>query len=302
MKQLNGRVAVITGGASGIGKGMGEAFAANGMKLVIADVEEAALAPAVAELRAGGADAIGVRCDVTNPKSVDELAQRALTQYGAVHVVCNNAGVAGASNMGALWELPLADWEWVLGVNTWGVVHGMRAFMPILAQQPEAHVVNTASLAGTMVSGGIYGVSKHACVAISEALYRETRLRAPHVGVSVLCPGWVNTRILESERNRPETPRPAPSAPPSSEFGAAREAVAALLKAGLPPRKVGDIVAEAIRADRFYIFTHPHWNYMMKARFDAMLSDQPPPVVAPPPGESWEPGGGASRRDGSSSS
>jgi NAD(P)-dependent dehydrogenase (short-subunit alcohol dehydrogenase family) len=289
MKQLTGRVAVITGGASGIGKGMAEAFAGRGMKLVIADIEDAALAPAVAELRAGGAEVIGVRCDVTSPKSVADLAERALAQYGAVHVVCNNAGVAGAMNMGALWELPLADWEWVLGVNTWGVIHGMRAFLPILVQQPEAHVVNTASLAGTIVSGGVYGVSKHACVAISEALYRECQLRAPHVGVSVLCPGWVNTRILESERNRPEAPRPAPSAPPSSEFGAAREAVAALLKGGLAPRRVGEIVADAILANTFYVFTHPHWNYMMKARFDAILGGQPPPVATPPPGESWEP-------------
>ncbi len=287
MRNLSGSVAVVTGGASGIGLGMAEAFAAQGMKLVIADIEEGALAPAVAALKASGAEAIGVRCDVTNPKSVAELAERALAQYGAVHVVCNNAGVAGASNMGSLWELPLADWEWVLGVNTWGVVHGLRAFMPILAQQPEAHMVNTASLAGTMVSSGIYGVSKHACVAISEALYRECQVRAPHVGVSVLCPGWVNTRILESERNRPEAPRPTPDATPSSEFGAAREVIAGLLKAGLPPRKVGEIVVEGIQSNRFYLFTHPHWNYMMKARFDAILSGAPPPAVAPPPGESW---------------
>jgi NAD(P)-dependent dehydrogenase (short-subunit alcohol dehydrogenase family) len=289
MKQLSGRVAVVTGGASGIGRGMAEAFAARGAKLVLADVEDAALATTVAELKAGGAEVVGVRCDVTSPQSVADLAERSLAQYGAVHVVCNNAGVAGAANMGALWELPLADWEWVLGVNTWGVIHGMRAFMPILAQQPEAHVVNTASLAGTIVSGGIYGVSKHACVAISEALYRECQLRAPHVGVSVLCPGWVNTRILESERNRPEAPRSAPDAAPSSEFGAQREIVAGLLKSGLPPRKVGEIVADAILANRFYVFTHPHWNYMMKARFDAILNGEPPPVVAPPPGESWEP-------------
>jgi NAD(P)-dependent dehydrogenase (short-subunit alcohol dehydrogenase family) len=290
MKQLAGRVAVVTGGASGIGQGMAEAFAAQGMKLVIADIEDSALAPAVAALRAAGAEVIGVRCDVTSPQSVADLAERALAQYGAVHVVCNNAGVAGAANMGALWELPLADWEWVLGVNTWGVIHGVRAFMPILAQQPEAHVVNTASLAGTIVSGGIYGVSKHACVAISEALYRECQLRAPRVGVSVLCPGWVNTRILESERNRPEAPRPSPAAAPSSEFGAQREMVAGLLKSGLQPRRVGEIVVEAVKANRFYVFTHPHWNYMMKARFDAILSDQPPPLnIAPPPGESWDP-------------
>lgn len=300
MKELAGRVAVVTGGASGIGRGMAEALAARGAKLVLADIEDAALAPTVAELRAGGADVIGVRCDVTSPQSVGELAERALAQYGAVHVVCNNAGVAGAANMGALWELPLADWEWVLGVNTWGVIHGMRAFMPILVQQPEAHVVNTASLAGTIVSGGIYGVSKHACVAISEALYRECQLRAPHVGVSVLCPGWVNTRILESERNRPEAPRSAPTAAtPSSEFGAQREIVAGLLKAGLAPRRVGEIVADAILANRFYVFTHPHWSYMMKARFDAILSDQPPPLgVAPPPGESWDAPGGTSTARG----
>jgi NAD(P)-dependent dehydrogenase (short-subunit alcohol dehydrogenase family) len=285
MKQLSGRVAVITGGASGIGRGMAEAFAAERMKLVLADVEEAALASTVAELKTGGADAIGVRCDVTSPQSVAALAERALAQHGAVHVVCNNAGVAGGAPA-SLWDAPLDDWKWVLDVNLWGVIHGMRSFMPILAQQDEGHVVNTASLAGMIPGGGIYGVSKHACVALSEGLYRECRLRAPRVGVSVLCPGWVNTRIMDSERNRPEGPRPDPGAL-AAQYAAMRQVVEGLIKSGLPPRRVGEIVVEAIRADRFYVFTHPHWNPMIRARFEAILADGPPPEVAPPPGEGW---------------
>jgi NAD(P)-dependent dehydrogenase (short-subunit alcohol dehydrogenase family) len=283
VKKLEGRVAVITGGASGIGRGMADAFAAQRMKLVIADVEEAALASAVAELKTGGAEVVGVRCDVTSAASVAELAERALAAHGAVHVVCNNAGVAGGTPA-SLWEAPLDDWKWILDVNLWGVIHGMRSFMPILAQQEEGHVVNTASLAGMIPGGGIDGVSKHACVALSEALYRECTVRAPRVGVSVLCPGWVNTRIIESERNRPEGPRPDPGAL-APEFAVVRTMIEGLIKAGLPPRRVGEIVVEALRANRFYVFTHPHWSPMMKARFDAILGDQPPPLVAPPPGE-----------------
>jgi NAD(P)-dependent dehydrogenase (short-subunit alcohol dehydrogenase family) len=242
------------------------------------------LASAAAALKAGGADAIGVRCDVTDPKSVAALAERALSQFGAVHVVCNNAGVAGAGSAPSSWAAPLEDWKWVIDVNLWGVIHGVRSFMPILAQQDEAHVVNTASMAGLVPGGGIYGVTKHAVVALSESLYRECQLLAPRVGVSVLCPGWVNTRIMESERNRPEGPRPTPDAAFAAQRDAMLKLVDGLIKGGLDPRRVGEIVVAAMRSGRFYVLTHP-WQHMVRERMEAILADGPPAEVSPPPGE-----------------
>ncbi len=280
MKRFEGRVAVVTGGASGIGRGMTQAFAAERMRVVVADIEEPALASATAALRAGGADAIGVRCDVTSPKSVAELAERALAQYGAVHVVCNNAGVAGAGSAPSSWAAPLEDWKWLIDVNLWGVIHGVRSFMPILAQQEEAHVVNTASMAGLIPGGGIYGITKHAVVALSESLYRECQMLAPRVGVSVLCPGWVNTRIMESERNRPEGPRPTPDAAFAAQRDAMLKMVDGLIKGGLDPRRVGEMVVAAMRSGRFYVLTHP-WQHMVRERMEAILADGTPPQVLP---------------------
>src|SRR6478752_489117 len=202
MQDFNGRVAVVTGGASGSGFGLASAFAAQGMKIAIGDIEESALDEAVEKLRAGGAEAIGVRTDVTDGEQVQALADATVGRFGAIHIACNNAGVGAG---GLSWEAPLDTWEWVFGANLWGVIHGVRSFVPVMMKQPEAHVVNTASIAG-LVAGpfmGPYNASKHAVVALSETLHHELALMAPHVKVSVLCPGWVQTRIGDSERNRP---------------------------------------------------------------------------------------------------
>ena len=206
MKELRDRVAVITGAASGIGYGLAEVFAAEGMRLVLADIDEGRLNSAAAKLSEQGATVLAMAIDVAQPERVDELASRTLARFGAVHVLCNNAGVS--ASLRTIWEAPLADWHWIMGVNVMGVVHGLRSFMPILLEQPEAHVVNTASILGLVTSsegGGAYAASKHAVVALTEALQVQLdRAGAAHVGVSCLCPGPVDSQIVaNSAAQRP---------------------------------------------------------------------------------------------------
>ena len=250
MQDLHGKVAVVTGGASGIGNALARRFASEGARVVIGDVEAAALERAVSELRASGADVEGVVTDVTDPAQMQALGDAAVAAFGGVHVFCNNAGVGGG---GLSWEMPLSTWEWVIGVNLWGVIHGVRTFVPLLMQQTEAHIVNTASVAGLVAAPfmGPYNASKHAVVAISETLHHELAMSAPQVKVSVLCPGWVNTKIAESARNRPE----------HLKDGAAPDADAAallrgFLEQGMPPDKVAAKVLDAMREERFWILTH----------------------------------------------
>ncbi len=280
MKDLNRRVAVVTGGASGIGRGMVEAFIGEDMKVVIGDIEEPALDNTVAELKKEGADVVGVVCDVSNQASVNTMAKAALDAFGAVHVLCNNAGVAGSTD-GTSWERSVEDWNWVMGVNLNGVANGIRAFVPIMIEQGEdAHVVNTASMAGLIPGGGTYGVSKSACVALSEGLFSELALAAPKLGVSVLCPGWVRTRIAESERNRPEAPREAPTeSQPLRDL--MRKAAEAALAKGLDPREVGNIVVNAIKTRRFYILTHP-WQDMIEHHMQNVIEGRDPVGLMPP--------------------
>ena len=260
MQELGGRVAVITGGASGIGLALARRFADERMRIVVGDVEAPALDKAVAELQEGGADVIGVLTDVTDPEQVEALARAAEQQFGAIHLACNNAGVAAG---GLSWEAPLATWQWVIGVNLWGVIHGIRAFVPRIIEQSAGHVVNTASVAGLVAAPfmGPYNASKHAVVALSETLHHELALMAPHVKVSVLCPAWVNTRIGDSERNRPASLAIERNEPES----VMREALHGFLANGLDPAAVADRVHHAVRTDRFWVLTHDNDDSWMAA-------------------------------------
>ncbi|MGH9012763.1 MAG: SDR family NAD(P)-dependent oxidoreductase [Acidimicrobiia bacterium] len=255
MDDLRGKVAVVTGGASGIGRALADRFAAEGMSLVVADIEEAALDAAAKELADGGADVLAVPTDVSSPESVDELARATFDRFGTAHVVCNNAGVGG-HGYGA-WEGPLEEWEWVLGVNLWGVVHGVRAFVPALVEQDEGHVVNTASMAGlaALPFMGPYSTSKHAVVGLSEVLFHELAVRSSAVKVSVLCPGFLNTRIIDSDRNWLDR---LGSAPPRAQDEGAElmeQLGRALMEAAPSPSGLAGSVVDAIRTGRFLVLT-----------------------------------------------
>jgi NAD(P)-dependent dehydrogenase (short-subunit alcohol dehydrogenase family) len=275
MKDFRGKVAVITGGASGLGRAMAERFAREGMKLALADVEPAALARAAAEMRAAGAEVIGVRTDVSKAAEVEALAQRALQAYGAVHLVANNAGVAEG---GSIWDNTVADWEWVLGVNVWGVIHGVRVFTPIMLEQgSEAHIVNTASVAGLISPPGmgIYCVSKHAVVALTECLHHDLAQKTDKVKCSVLCPAYVPTGIADSGRNRPAELKQ------SREKTAAELAFDAGLKKAVQSGKlsaadVAQSVYEAVRDERFYILTHPKIKPAIQWRMEDILQERKP--------------------------
>jgi len=267
-----GRVAVVTGAASGIGLALSERLAREGMRVVMADIEEPALAEAAQVLIGGGAQVLPVPTDVASSEQVDALRDRALEAFGAVHLLCSNAGVTGLGR--SLWEMTRADWEWVLGVNLWGVIHGIRSFVPVLRNQDAAHIVNTASVAG-LVAGtlGPYSVTKHAVIALSEALYVQLLQYGSNVGVSVLCPGWVRTQILNSERNRPadlEPPEPDPA------WATAREVVRQLVDSGMEPAQVATQVVDAVREGRFYVLTHPEMNDAIRRRTEDVLAGGPP--------------------------
>lgn len=259
MKQFRGRVAVITGGASGIGFAVAERLAAEGMKIVLADVEPSALDAAVKKLEAGGAAVLGVRTDVSQAADVEQLAAKTLERFGGVHVVFNNAGVALT---GEAWENSLADWEWVLGVNLWGVIHGIDAFVPrMVAARQGGHIVNTASMAGLIASQGlgIYNTSKYAVVGLSETLAKD--LRDDGIGVSVLCPMGVATAIRASERNRPRHLQN-----PDGRSGGEIE----LIGRTLTPEHVAERVLRAILANRLYVITHEEGLEPLRRRFQRM--------------------------------
>jgi NAD(P)-dependent dehydrogenase (short-subunit alcohol dehydrogenase family) len=290
MKNVEGKVAVVTGAASGIGRGMAEAFVAAGMKVVLSDIERSALDETTRALREAGADVHPVLTDVSIQEQVDALAQEALRAYGAVHVLCNNAGVGtreGDEQGPGSWRMSLADWTWVVGVNLMGVVHGIRSFLPIMIEQDaEAHVVNTASLAG-LVSGGSgtsYTATKFAVVGLSENLYLELQTRNLKPKVSVLCPGLVDTNVLNAPRNRPARfGTPATPRSPTAAEQMMRDWFAEQLKKGLPPRTVGERVLEAIREERFYVLTHPEHNALIDQRVKNLLSDRSPQPFPPTP-------------------
>jgi NAD(P)-dependent dehydrogenase (short-subunit alcohol dehydrogenase family) len=251
VKTFRDRVAVVTGAASGIGLALAQRFAAEGMKVVMADVEAPALAAAADGLRGGGATVLATRVDVSRAEEVERLARETYEAFGAAHVLCNNAGVAV---IGAVHEHTLADWQWVVNVNLWGVIHGVRAFLPrMLAGGDEGHIVNTASMAGLTTAPfmSVYDVTKHGVVALSEAMYKEAQVTGSPIGVSVVCPGLIDTNIMRSSRNRPEALAEQGKAGPMAQaFG---QGLSDRLAGGYPPSEVADQVVHGIRDGRFYI-------------------------------------------------
>jgi len=259
VESLRGKVGVVTGGASGIGRALAEVFAREGAKVVIADLDEPGMDDAAASIRARGGEALAVRTDVSDLASVQQLADRAFRVFGRVHVLCNNAGV-GVS--GGLETMTHRDWQWVLGVNLWGVIHGLEAFLPrMIAQREPGHVVNTASMAGLIASKGlgVYNTSKYAVVGLSETLAKD--LKPYNIGVSVLCPMGVTTRIQQSDRNRPAQLR--------NETPTAAEPVE-LMGRYLGPEAVAEMVLAAIRANELYVITHDEGLEPLRRRFERM--------------------------------
>ena len=270
MKEFKDKVAVITGAASGIGKGIAERCVKEGMRVVLADINEEDLRKAEIETRALGGTVLSVRTDVTKRNDLELLARKTLDAFGEVHLLVNNAGVAAG---GPPWEATWNDWEWVIGVNLWGVIHGVKVFTPImLDQKTDCHIVNTASLAGLMVGGASapYSVTKHAVVALSESLYLALQEQNALVKVSVLCPGFVKTNIMNAERNRPVELQNEPvEIPPQVQ--AYLDFMNAAINAGMSPLQVADQVFQAIKEERFYILTHPEWHPVIQLRVDNLL-------------------------------
>jgi len=280
MKEFKGKVAVITGAASGIGRGIAERCVNEGMKTVLADVDDADLAKAETELKTLGGTVLSVRTDVSKRADVEQLARQTLDAFGQVHLLFNNAGVGAG---GSPWEATWNDWEWVIGVNLWGVIHGVKVFTPLmLAQNVECHMVNTASAAGLVVGGASapYSATKHAVVALSESLYLTLQRRSALVKVSVLCPGLVRTNIINSEHHRPAGLQNEP-VEMTPEMRAGLNLFKAAIEAAMPPLRVADMVFDAIRTGQFYVLTHPEWIEVIQMRTDNLLRLENPRDPAP---------------------
>ena len=274
MRAFQGKTAVVTGAASGIGRGLADLFANKGMNLVLADIDEKALATAVAELKGQGHSVIGVSVDIRSRDSVEQLAQRAFDAFEKVHILVNNAGVASQNETGkGVWEIAEEDWNWVMGVNFNGVLYGLQAFVPhMLAHGEDGHIVNTASLAGLLAGSGTYSVSKHGVFALSEGLYLNLKERSAAISASVLCPGFVNTRIYDAERNRPMDLGGASPV-------AADEAAAEMVQGGKAPSEIAEIVLDSIQNDHFYILPHPAWDDMIQKRVEHVLARVEPATM-----------------------
>ncbi|HZA00466.1 MAG TPA: SDR family NAD(P)-dependent oxidoreductase [Acidimicrobiales bacterium] len=276
MDDFEGKVAVVTGAASGIGRALATRFAREGMHVVLADVDGAALDEATGAVgtEPGAGDVAGVATDVRDPAAVDALADAAYGRFGAVHVLCNNAGVAVG---GMAWTVPADRWRWIVEVNLLGVAHGIRSFVPRMIEQGEGHVVNTASAAGLLTSPmmGPYTATKHAVVALSESLHFDLQVTGASLGVSVLCPEFVRTNIADAERVRPDDVAPAEGA---TNFSAdqIRGFLDALVDTGIDPAEVAEQVVDAVRTGRFWILTHPTTLPAVQRRWDAIASDGQP--------------------------
>ena len=276
MREFKDKVAVITGAANGIGRAIAERCVGAGMKVVLADVDEANLTKAETELKSAGGSVLAVRTDVSKRSDVELLARQTLDTFGQVHLLFNNAGVTAD---GAKWEATWNDWEWAIGVNLWGVIHGVKVFTPLmLAQNTECHIVNTSSMGGLTVGGlfAPYFVTKAAVVALSENLYMAMQLQNSLVKVSVLCPGCVRTDIANAERHRPAELQNEP-VQKTPQMQAALDAYkAAVERAGVPALQVADVVFEAIREEQFYIFPNPEWLDLVQLRTDRLMRMENP--------------------------
>ncbi len=267
MKNFAGKTAVITGGASGIGFALAERFARERMNVVLADIEATALEQAVQHLSERQYRVLGVVTNTMRKDSIESLLARTVAEFGNVHVLCNNAGVVSGGGRVPIWEISDADWDWVMGVNFDGVRFGLQTFVPHMLEHGEAgHIVNTASVMALVPGGGTYGVSKHGVLVLSEALYRDLKDRGAAIGASVLCPGWVNTRIAEAERNRPVALTSA-----SNPAGAGLQ-MGDVLKQGKAPADVAELVFRSIQAERFYILPHAGWDEAIRGRVEAVLA------------------------------
>jgi NAD(P)-dependent dehydrogenase (short-subunit alcohol dehydrogenase family) len=280
MELTAGKVAVVTGAASGIGLALAERFARAGLDVVLADIEQPALQAAEQKVAGLGAKTLAVPTDVSDEAAVNALAAAAVDRFGAVHVVCNNAGV---STLADPWFGPTSAWKWVLGVNLWGVIHGIRAFLPVLAAQGEGHIVNTASIAGLIPgTGPIYDAAKHGVVAISENLYRAMNVAMLPVGVTVLCPGWVRTSIIQADRNWPASLGEVP--PPAVTAEVVTPHVQRAIDEGMAPAAVADLVADAIAANRFWVFTDPRLTQVALDRWQRIAEGHNPQTDVDVPG------------------
>lgn len=277
MKNFESRVAVITGGASGIGLGMARAFAKRQMKLVIADLDQDAMSAAAAEFRGMNIDVVTKLCDVSRLEDVEALADFTMETYGAVHVLCNNAGVGIPT---PTHKMKLQDWKWIIDVDLWGPIYGVQTFLPLIEQQEEGHINSTSSMAG-LIAGrkmGAYNVAKHGVVALMATLERELRTKKSAVTASVLCPGPIKTNISShSVEYRPENPDGAVQTPKHQSVkgqntGDRIEAVMAEI--GLDPDEVGEMVIDAIARDKFWVLTHPRWTKAIGNMLESMRADQ----------------------------
>ena len=274
MRELRGKVAAVTGAASGIGRALAERFAREGMRVVLADVEEKPLAEARGAIAQLGGEAIAVTTDVSNRWQVEALARRAVEAFGTVHVLCNNAGVVAG---GPTWALSQEDWDWVVGVNLFGVIHGVRAFVPRMIEQGEGHVVNTASIAGllSVPFSAPYCATKHAVVALSECLQHElAAVAGGKVKVSVVCPSWVKTNIADAARNRPRTPSRSKKGSALPQEATLNDFLRSSVSRGLEPADVADQVWSAMVQERFWVLTHPKTKKAVERHAHDLLDDR----------------------------
>ncbi len=268
--QIEGKVAVVTGAASGMGRAMADTFAAAGMKVVLADIEQSPLSNAVATIAATGAEAIGVRTDVSKLDQIQALASAAVERFGTVNVLCNNAGVGIPGPVG---DMSLEDWRWTLDIDLWGPIYGTHVFLPIIEAGGEGHINSTSSMAGLYSGASLaaYNVAKHGVVALMASLERDLRLRNSSVHASVLCPGPINTNIVYSQRNR--DPADAQHHVRTEQGDKFWDMLAGFLSEGMDPADVAPMVLDAVRTDRFWVLTHPEMGKIARYQIDAMLDD-----------------------------